>query len=195
MSEFIPEWYPPMKQISFPNYEKLSQTLNESASLKLHPSQGHGLLCGLLCGNPKSNPSWEEIINNIHDEIQNPKLSQELYEISSQHLAEFSFDFQLLLPSDEDELRNRAEALSVWCQGFLTGLELMHISITNRPKNEMSETINDLIEIAKMNYDDVVSNEEDEMAYVELVEYVRMAVIMIYQELRDNDSKIISSSV
>ncbi len=39
-----------------------------------------------------------------------------------------------------------------------------------------------MIEIAKMNYEQVVDSEEDENAYVELVEYVRVAVILIYQE-------------
>ena len=41
-----------------------------------------------------------------------------------------------------------------------------------------------MVEIAKMNYEEVVESEEDETAYVELVEYVRMAAILIYEELR-----------
>lgn len=48
--------------------------------------------------------------------------------------------------------------------------------------------MNDVIEIAKMNYEAVVASEEDEAAYVELVEYVRMAVILIYQDLRESES-------
>jgi uncharacterized protein YgfB (UPF0149 family) len=60
----------------------------------------------------------------------------------------------------------------------------------------MTEAINDIIEIAKMNYEEVVASEEDETAYIELVEYVRLAVILIYQNLREQEktSKSTSSS-
>ena len=54
-----------------------------------------------------------------------------------------------------------------------------------RTPSDMTEAINDMIEIAKMNYEEVVAGEEDEAAYTELVEYVRMAAILIYQEMHE----------
>ena len=38
-----------------------------------------------------------------------------------------------------------------------------------------------------MNYDQVIESEEDEAAFAELVEYVRMAVVFIYQEHHESD--------
>lgn len=178
-----------MKQISLPKYSELSHALSKT-TLKLHPSQVHGLICGILCGNPNSKAAWEELVTGDHDKESGKthELLQALYDTSAKQLNEFLFEFQLILPSDSKELPARAEALTLWCQGVLTGLKLAEVPIVDRKPGEITEAINDLIEIAKMNYEDVISSEEDEAAYVELVEYVRMAVIMIYQDLREDET-------
>lgn len=174
-----------MKELSLPNYGELSAALNKT-SLKLHASQVHGLISGILCGNPKSTSAWEELVTGGKEPGKKThELLQALYDATAKQLNDFLFDFALVLPSDEDELPIRAEALTLWCQGFLTGLKLAQIQIVDREPSEMTEAINDLIEIAKMNYEEVVASEEDEDAYIELVEYVRMAVILIYQDLRE----------
>ena len=99
----------------------------------------------------------------------------------------FQFDLQLLLPADEQPLPERAEALTLWVQGFLTGLKMTNVPLTEREPSDVTEAINDMIEIAKMNHEQVVASEEDEVAFVELVEYVRVSVILIYQTLRENE--------
>jgi yecA family protein len=181
----ILRWLPHMKQLALSNYTDLGLLLNKT-SFKLNPSQAHGLICGLLCGEIKEASAWEEQVTGDKKRPADLSLLQDLYELSAQQLREFSFDFQLVLPTDEEDLVTRTEALTLWCQGFLTGLEFAHITIkgTQHPKNEVSEAINDLLEIAKVKFEDVVSSAEDEEAYIELVEYVRMAVLMIYQELK-----------
>ena len=179
---------PNMKPTSLPNYTKLQQALSKT-TLKLHPSQVHGLICGVLCGNPKSTTAWEELITGGKEPAKAHDVLQELYEMSATQLGDFLFEFQLLLPVDSDGLPARAEALTLWCQGFLTGLKLAQIQIVGREPGEMTEAINDLIEIAKMNYEEVVASEDDEAAYVELIEYVRMAAILIYQELREAEAQ------
>lgn len=176
-----------MKQESLPTYIELHQALNKT-TLKLHPSQVHGLIAGILCGNPSNKTAWQELVTDGEETPKTHLLLQTLYEISERNLADFLFEFQLLLPPDSDPLPSRAEALTLWCQGFLTGLKLAHVQIIDRELSEITEAINDLIEIAKMNYEDVVASEEDEVAYVELVEYVRMAVILIYQDLREGEA-------
>lgn len=173
-----------MKELALPNYRVLDQALNKT-SLKLHPSQVHGLVCGILTGDTTGTTAWEELVTGGEETPKAHEVLQELYDTSAKQLAEFLFEFQLVLPSDSEQLPVRAEALTLWCQGFLTGLKLVQIPIVDREASEMTEAINDIIEIAKMNYEDVVASEEDEAAYVELVEYVRMAVILIYQDIRE----------
>ena len=177
----------PMK-LSLPDYIELNQVLMKT-SFKMHPSQVHGLICGILCagtteeGKLKSEIAWESLVTGNKKTAQAHALLQTLYEVSAKQIRDFLFEFNLLLPNDEAGLPARAEALTLWCQGILTGLKLVQIPIEGREASEVTEAINDLIEIAKMSYENVVENEEDELAYEELVEYVRMAVILIYQDL------------
>lgn len=182
-----------MKELSLPTYRELTQALHDTA-LKLHASQVHGLICGILCGNAKSSSAWEELVTGGEETPKTHELLQTLYDMTSKQLEEFLFEVQLMLPPDSDGLPERAEALTLWCQGFLTGLKLVQVQIIEREPSEMTEAINDIIEIAKMNYEDVVSSEEDEAAYVELVEYVRMAVILIYQDMREAETAKKTSS-
>jgi yecA family protein len=174
-----------MKQTSLSNYEELDKALHNT-TLKLHPSQVHGIICGIFCGEPGS-MIWKELVTQDEESSDTENMLQNLYTVIIKQLNDFLFEFQLLLPPDSEDLPKKAESLTLWCQGYLTGLKLTHVQIENREQSEMTEAINDLIEIAKMNYDYVVASEEDEVAYVELVEYVRMAVIVIYQDLRDVD--------
>jgi uncharacterized protein YgfB (UPF0149 family) len=145
------------------------------------------LICGILCGNPQTKAAWEELITGGKTSASTHELLHTLFEASAKQLNEFLFDFQLVLPTDSDDLPVRAEALTLWAQGFLTGLKLVQVPLEDREPSEMTEAIHDLIEIAKMNYEQVVASEEDEVAYVELVEYVRVAVILIYQEMREKN--------
>lgn len=175
-----------MKKSSLPTYAKLNTALSKTA-LKLHPSQVHGLVCGLICGNPQSTAAWEELLagnkaQETHDLLQN------LYDASAKQLGDFLFELTLILPPDSKKLSQRAEALSLWCQGFLTGLKLTGIPITERKPSDITEALNDMIEIAQMDYEELSDNEEDEQAYAELTEFIRMAVILIYQELREAEA-------
>jgi uncharacterized protein YgfB (UPF0149 family) len=174
-----------MKEKTLPSFRELETALNKTA-LKLHPSQVHGLVCGILCGHTSNRTAaWEELITGGKESGKTHELLQALYDVSAKQLEEFLFEFQLVLPGGSDELPQRAEALTLWCQGILTGLKLAQIPIIDRDPSEITEAIDDLIEIAKMNYEEVIASEEDETAYVELVEYVRMAVILIYQDMHE----------
>lgn len=176
-----------MKENALPTFAVLSRALDQTA-LKLHPSQVHGLICGILCGNPNSTSAWEELVTGGEETEKTHEVLQSLYDASAKQLKEFLFEFELILPSDTDALPARAEALTLWCQGVLTGFKLAGVPIIEREASETTEAINDLIEIAKMNYEEVIATEEDEAAYIELVEYVRMAIIYIYQDLREAEA-------
>ena len=89
----------------------------------------------------------------------------------------------MLLPNDKTDINLRTEALGSWCQGFLSGLKQCHIPLENREPGDITDTLSDITEIAKVNFGDIKTTDEDEMAYFELVEYVRLAVLMLFHEL------------
>ena len=175
-----------MSQTSMPSYIEIDQALSET-TLKLHPSEVHGIICGVLCGNPKNKLEWEKLVTGGEDTTKIHELLQTLFIASTKELDEFLFEFQLLLPGDEDELSIRAEALTLWCQGYLAGLKLAGIVVEGREASDVTEAIDDIIEIAKMNYEDVVASDEDEAAYIERVEYVRMAAVLVYQDTHEQN--------
>lgn len=174
-----------------PTYTELEQALLKT-KYKLHPSQVHGIIAGLLCGKDNPGEAWVELVTGSKETP--PESLQRLYENSEKQLSDFLFEFQLLLPEDSDDLASRTESLTLWAQGFLTGLKAAHVRMQGREPSDVTEAINDLIEIAKINYEDVVANEEDEAAFVELVEYVRMATILIYQDLHEPASANVTDS-
>ncbi len=169
---------------ALPNYADIADLLT-SAESTFNPAQLHGLLCGYVCATSgQDNQNLEEFVLKKSKKPKYRELIQELYEISYHQMSEFSFEFALLLPGDNDNINARTEALGLWCQGFLTGLEQSNIPIKNREESDVTETLNDFIEIAQVNYGEITDNDEDETAYFELMEYVRLGVLMIFQDLK-----------
>ena len=171
-----------MKPNKLPEFEEITAILGET-ELKLHASQVHGLISGVLCGNFNEETDWQELVMGEKLTGEPADALQQIYIDTNKQLQDILLNFQMLLPDDSHDLPIRAEALTVWCQGYLTGLKLAGVPIIGREDSELTESIDDLIEIAKMNYQEVVASEEDEEAYIELTEYVRMAVILIFTEL------------
>ena len=175
-----------MSNILPPDYTELSAALVD-AKLNFSTAQVHGLFCGFICaGNIKDHHAWEKQLfgtQKIKD-AHCLELLQQLYELTHQQLKEFSFEFSLFLPDDETDINLRAEALGLWCQGFVTGLQPVTGASHNPMKDEIQEALNDITEIAQVNYGDIADDDEDEVAYFELVEYVRLAALMIYHELK-----------
>ena len=106
-----------------------------------------------------------------------------VYQETRKQLNNPEMNFTLLLPADEVSLEKRVGAVADWCDGFLYGLALVGINVeTNLPRTS-AEFIIDITEITKAwigkDYD-----EQDEVAYAEIVEYLRMGVLLFAEELQ-----------
>ena len=76
-------------------------------------------------------------------------------------------------------------ALGEWCQGFLSGLTLGGISDFDKLGTDAREVVEDLVEIARAGTSyHLEGSEEDEQAYAELMEYLRVGVLLINEELQ-----------
>lgn len=166
-----------------PSYADLTDALDKIQS-PLHPSEVHGLICGIICiAESGAEDHWENLIKGPKSSKQSSEVLRQLYTASFEEISQFSFEFALELPDTGTDITARAECLGLWCQGFLTGLEQASSPITERTSEEVKDALNDLTEIAQVKYEDISSNDEDETAYFELVEYVRLVVLMIYHDL------------
>ena len=93
------------------------------------------------------------------------------------------FSYELLLPADDEPLQRRVLALAQWCQGFYLGLGVSGINQLEKLPEDSREVVSDMTEIARMENYDEQPGEEDEGAYAELVEYLRVGVLLIFEEL------------
>ena len=101
-------------------------------------------------------------------------------------LGQGDMSFAPLLPPDDWLLEIRAQALADWCAGFMRGLgEAADV----RPAAEVldgevrGEIMEDLAEIARLTVGEDETDVEAESAYTELVEFVRVSVQLLFDEL------------
>jgi uncharacterized protein len=104
-------------------------------------------------------------------------------EVSSE-LASGEFAFTLLLPDDEQDLDERVAALGHWCQGFLLGLQAGGVSNAHGLAAELAEVYQDFSEISQISSGELAADEDDEEAYAELYEYLKVGAILFYEEFQ-----------
>lgn len=167
-------------------YEEFDRVLREARALP-EPAEAHGTLAGALCSS--RNYGLIEWLREIlpddspdHAALKGPVL-QSVYDSMVRTLVGSDADFAPLLPSDEAPLAARADALSLWCQGFLYGLGSGAASDPGAVSSEAGEIIRDFTEITHVGVEAGEESEEDERAFAEVVEFVRVGVQLLYVEL------------
>jgi len=182
------------------SFQTLAEAMEKAGAL-LGPAESHGMLCGLLCARTDAEPgTWlmhildeqtggEQTGSEVRtgdvlaEECREQLLS--VYQETEQQLAGESYDLRLMLPDDDEPLALRSEALGEWCQGFLFGLAMSEEQIWDKLSPEAAEVGHDFTEIAGVVAPEGEELEADETAYAELVEYVRMGAMLIYEELQE----------
>jgi uncharacterized protein len=166
------------------------QAVLQAADANCGASESHGLLCGIICAAGASDPAlWLDHLlaagNTLGAMTQAAKsLLTELYSESLLRLEEGDLELALLLPDDETPLPLRSQALGEWCQGFLYGLALGGVREDQEWQGNVGEIMHDFFEISNTRFDHEFTDEDEETAYAEIVEYVRMSVLLCREELR-----------
>jgi uncharacterized protein YgfB (UPF0149 family) len=167
-----------------PNYQDVTTALQNSGS-EISAAEAHGLLCGMIASTPPAEiAGWEKVILGKLKNADSKSLLQKLYSVSHKLLNEFSFEFTLLLPDDDDDINERTENLGLWCQGFLVGMQQGPLSLPADASEDALEAMDDLAEIGQVSFGELGKTDEDEAAYLELVEYVRLSTLMLYHEIQ-----------
>jgi yecA family protein len=152
-------------------------------------AEAHGLLCGIACTSGRVAASvWLEHLlgenNTLSVAAQDcgdalTTLQQEIL----RQLNDDALGFVLLLPYDDELLALRTRALSHWCEGFLYGMALGGVRDNTPLPNDSAEIIKDFYEISHAGFSSEGTEDADEAAYQEIVEYVRMCVLLVHEEL------------
>jgi uncharacterized protein YgfB (UPF0149 family) len=171
-----------MLPVTFPEIVRALEDLSSSVAA----SEGHGYLCGVLCTRTHYPlESWlEEMVPAAEERVRADRQPLDLlFTDTREALHSGLMTFQLLLPDDDAPLGSRVSALSQWCQGFLYGFGTGQPAGLEALPADVSELLRDLTQIGRAIVELEEGNEEEESAYAEIVEYVRMGVQLIYDEV------------
>lgn len=156
--------------------------------------QTHGLLCSrlALAGAEGASRWLAQVLadtdpeNSLCTECQ--AMLEALCTSTWQQLSERQSDFMLLLPDDDDSAQVRTEAMGQWCEGFLHGLvsEAHGDELRERLASDpLSDIIKDLLEITRASVGEEADEQATDNAFAELVEYLRVAAQLTYEELAE----------
>ena len=177
-----------------PTFDALKQALRSAGALG-ETEEIHGEFCGLVClmGREAVAPWVAGVIcpegNALGADNASSQAAAGMLEMLAaqtwQSLDEGDMSFSPLLPTDEAPLELRADSLGLWCQGFVHGLG---VAGTQDDANSIFKTgvtrdiVKDFSEIARAAFADEETEGEGEAAYMELVEYVRVSVQLVFEE-------------
>jgi uncharacterized protein YgfB (UPF0149 family) len=177
-------------------------------------AENHGILCGLLCARGADvRQAWigllreeagaevdamaggAEAAADVDTDAGTWEELSRLYGETLGQLRDEGFAFYLLLPADSQPLDLRAEAMTEWCQGFLYGLAAGGLEDYSVLPEEVREIVEDIVDISQAATDSG-AEESDETAYAELIEYLRVGVILVFESLEAergtrNDDRVI----
>lgn len=175
------------------NHDELDAALKRCGAT-WDAGQAHGLLCSRLAilGTDAGIGWLDQVLegSDPDDALRREceSMLDALYAFTHRQLAERQSEFEPLLPDDSDSTMVRADAIARWCEGFLHGLvsgspdERLKERLASEP---LSDIIKDMLQISRATVDQDLDDETNESAYEELVEYLRVAVQLTYEELAE----------
>jgi len=188
-----------MSREQLPSFEKIT-TILETAELYTNASETHGVLSGLVCGGVKlDDQSWRTHFNDVVNEgmglpahIQ--RLVESIYGQVVNQITDDGLGFKLLLPDDDAPLDERAEAMAQWAQGFLVGFGMVQQGL-NQAADEIQELIRDIRDISQVSLDFEQEDEESEIAFAEIVEYLRVGAMLCFNTFSRQPAEPVSKTL
>lgn len=173
--------------VTYQQLEELFFDLQIDAS----PSGYHGYLCGCLCCGSLGEDDLLELSVDwmVLDDDRVARAYEPLREICQSvrtRLEHPEFLFQPLLPDDELPLAERLDAVGEWCSNYISGVG-ERMAGAFEVSAEGREALEDIAAISRVSpqFDNEGDPEED---YVELVEYIRIAVQTVFADLNNGES-------
>jgi len=150
-------------------------------------SESHGFQCGIFCAsNGLASALWQDyLLVGIEDKADFDESFAMLAELAQQASEEILSDeliFIPLLPDDQVTITERSNSVSKWCAGFASGLGIGGVDKKLNLTSEGDEFVRDVVAISRMETT-VDEGEDAEVAYFEIVEYIRVGIIFIHRQI------------
>lgn len=172
------------------SFDLLDEALRR-AEAGMDAPEAHGSLCGMLCGlGAAGRAPWlaetlEDLAEGAAVTERTGSLLRALADDTLATLEGADMSLQPLLPGDAAPLVQRVDGLAQWCQGFNHGLFVaarVGDAEAELASGNTAEVLRDFSAMAEVSVGDDEADAEGEAAYVELVEYVRVSVQLVYEE-------------
>lgn len=180
-----------MRDNELPPYADVAAELS-GLRLGIDACELHGSLCGFISGGGRAGrEDWLQRLALEAGAADRPppgSALERLFDASGAQLDDDELGFALLLPADPQPLAERADALLVWCRGFLGGFGL---ATGEHPplSAEGVEALDDLGRIAAsaLSYEDP---DNDEESLAEVTEFVRVAALLLHGECNRRGGRV-----
>lgn len=188
-------------------YENITTSLAKLA-VTISAAEAHGMMSGLLCTMPSgvAKKHWfAEMLDlagltpeSVAGHAGELKALDSWFAESVQALNDPDMNFQLCLPGDSANFKERQFALADFCAGFNYGFGIGMSGKGNKKlPGETQEMLEDFQAIEGA--DPARGDQSDENAFMELSEYVRVGVLLTHEELqpvaRDNTANAADNKV
>ena len=166
------------------NYAQVQRLLSESRAVT-EPAEAHGTLAGALCatGAYRLEDWLADILPEGAAAAAAAARLREVYDETRAALTGTQMQFELLMPDDEQPIELRTEALTLWCNGFVYGLGTSGAPDPEHLPGDAGEIVRDMAQIMRAGVDEREGLEANEAALAELVEFVRVGVQVVFEEL------------
>jgi len=167
------------------NFEQVDAALRHA---DMQAAEAHGTLIGMMCatGQVAAQDWWAQVLESADDTQtmqEPPEVVNTLYSEAVNSLLDATGTFDLMLPDDDDALELRADALHEWCHGFLYGYGVAGGREVALLPEDAAEVVRDMAQFAQASFELGEDAEEDELSYSELVEYLRVGVMLLFETL------------
>jgi len=192
-----------MTEQETPDFNAIEQLLSASGA-SWEAAEAHGAFCGRAClSGVAAIRAWvdELLAESDAADVLAKERSKTLESLAASAILQLEagdMSFNVFAPDDGESLYIRTAALVDWCHGFMHGLVTAG-GADEGPQADalevevVSEILDDFSEITKAGAGED-EGEEAENAYVELIEYVRVSVQLIYDETSPLRNRYTSNS-
>lgn len=175
---------------SLPAYADLAAVLARGGMVQ-SPAELHGLALGLLVGRaPQPLEVWQREVYADLDpaDVLAGECRAALDRLFAGVLASgrgSQLQLALLLPEELVVDSDRLGALRDWCAGYLYGFALGAPGIADRLPVQGSEFLRDIAEFTRIDTQATDDSAADRAALIEIEEYLRIGVMLMYDDLAD----------
>ncbi len=171
-------------------YSNLQAALQEG-NADYQAAESQAIACGMLVVSSSADKlQWVQLLLgdiDPQDTAQHQAVAAlgQLFDDTRKQLQDSNLAFELLLAGDDMPLTERVAMVQEWCRGFVLGMSMSGVTNNKDLPEDTQDFLCDITEIGNAGELQLADDdEESETALAEVIEYIRMGVLLTNEELQ-----------